>query len=463
MATRYDAIVIGTGQSGPALADRFDQEGLKVAVIERHLFGGTCVNVGCIPTKTLVASARAAHVARRAEDFGVILDGPVKVDMKRVKARKDEISGSSNRGVTSWMEGLENVRIYRGHGRFVDSSRVQVGEDVLEADRIFVNVGARAFVPEIPGLAEVDYLTNSGMMEVDFLPDHLMIVGGSYIGLEFGQIYRRFGSKVTVIERGPRIISREDGDVSEAIREILEKEGIGILFNAEIERVEKQGEEIVVHMKGEAGQFQVKGSHLLIAVGRRPNTGDLGLGNAGVEVDDREFIRVDDELRTNVAGIWAMGDCNGRGAFTHTSYNDYEIIADNLFDGDSRRVSDRIPCYGLFIDPPLGRVGMTEQEVRASGRPVLVGKMLMKRVGRARERSETDGFMKVYVDAETKEILGAVILGIGGDEVVHLLLDVMYARAPYTVIQRAVHIHPTVAELVPTMLGNLEPLGPESK
>jgi len=458
MAIQYDAIIIGTGQSGPALADRVNREGMKVAVIERHLYGGTCVNVGCVPTKTLVASARAAYMARRGAEFGVNINGQINVDMKRVKARKDEVVGQSNTGVTNWLKGLENATLYKGHGRFESPNTVRINGETLEAERIFINVGARAFVPDIPGLEEVDYLTNSSMMEIDFLPKHLVIIGGSYIALEFSQIYRRFGSEVTVIERGPRLISREDEDVSETIKEILEKEEINILLNTQVERLEKRGNQVVVHLTDEDGQTETTGSHLLLAVGRRPNTDDLGLDKAGIEVDERGFIKVDDQLRTNVAGIWAMGDCNGRGAFTHTSYNDFEIIAANLFDNDPRRVSDRITCYGLFIDPPLGRVGMTEQQVRESGRKVLVGKRMMASIGRARERSETDGFMKVFVDADTKEILGAAILGVNGDEVVHTLLDVMYAKAPYTVIQRAMHIHPTVAELIPTMLDELEPL-----
>ena len=458
MTTRYDAIIIGTGQSGPALADRMDDEGVKVAVLERHLYGGTCVNVGCIPTKTLVASARAAHMARRAADFGVIIDGAIQVDMKKVKARQDEISGNSHSGVTGWLESLDHTTLYKGHGRFAGPNQVRVNDELLEADKIYLNVGARAFVPPIPGIDEVDYLTNSTVLALDSLPAHLIIIGGSYIGLEFAQIYRRFGSQVTLVEQENRLIPREDEDVSAAIKEILEKEGIDIRLDARVERVEKQGEGTAVHLQTPEGARQLKGSHLLIAVGRRPNTDDLDLDKAGVEVDARGFIQVDDELRTSAPGIWAMGDCNGRGAFTHTSYNDFEIIAANLFDQDRRRVSDRILCYGLFIDPPLGRVGMTEQQVRASGRNVLVGKRMMADVGRAKERSETDGFMKVYVDADSNEILGAAILGIGGDEVVHSLLDAMYAKAPYTTIQRAVHIHPTVTELIPTMLGDLEAL-----
>jgi pyruvate/2-oxoglutarate dehydrogenase complex dihydrolipoamide dehydrogenase (E3) component len=415
--------------------------------------------VGCIPTKALVASARAAHVARRAADFGVDVAGPVTVDMKRVKARKDEIAGASNRGVTGWMEGLDHGELIRGHGRFESSSTVRVGDRLLEAEKIFLNVGARAFVPPIPGVDDIDVLTNTGMMEVDLLPEHLVIVGGSYISLEFAQMYRRFGSQVTVLEMSDRIIPREDEDVSLAIREFLEAEGVTISRCAKVSRLERGGDGFVAHLDHDDGDTSsLEGSHLLMAVGRRPNTHDLGLEAAGVEVDEQGYITVDDQLRTNVPGIWALGDCNGRGAFTHTSYNDFEIVAANLFDDDPRRVSDRIPCYGLFVDPPLGRVGMTEKQARESGRNVLVGKRDMADVGRAKERSETAGFMKVLVDADTEEILGAAILGIGGDEVVHIFLDIMYAKASYKVIQRAMHIHPTVAELVPTMLGELEPL-----
>ena len=457
MTRSFDAIVIGTGQSGPSLADRMDDEGMKVAVIERKLFGGTCVNVGCVPTKTLVASARAAHMARRGSEFGVNV-GSVTVDMKQVKARKDAIVQSSNSGVTGWMKGLDNGDVFEGHGRFEGPNAVSVNGETLEADKIFINAGARASVPPIPGLESVDYFTNSNMMDVDFLPPHLVIIGGSYIALEFAQMYRRFGSEVTVIERGPRVIAREDEDISLAIRDILESEGVTVRCEAGVERVGKNGDDIAVELTTPEGADQVTGSHLLVAVGRQPNTDDLSLDKAGVDVDEGGFITVDDQLRTNVPGIWAIGDCNGLAAFTHTSYNDFEIVAANLFDGDPRRVSDRIPCYGLFVDPPLGRVGMTEDQVRASGRKALVGTRLMENVGRAKERSETAGFIKIHVDADSKEILGAAILGISGDEVVHCLLDVMYAKAPYTVIQRAVHIHPTVSELIPTVLGDLEPL-----
>ena len=456
MATKYDAIIVGTGQAGPALAGRLAGSGMKVAIVERGRFGGTCVNTGCIPTKTLVASARTAHLARRAAEYGVMLDGSVTVDMKKVKARKDELAGASNRGVETWLKGMENATVYEGHARFEGPRQLRVGEELLEGERIFVNVGGRAFVP--PGFEGVDVLTNSGMMDVDFLPEHLVIVGGSYIGLEFGQMYRRFGSKVTIIEKGPRIIYREDEDVSQAVTEILENEGINVRLNAECIRGEARGKGVRLQVDCETGDKEVEGSHLLLAVGRKPNTDDLGLDKAGVDVDERGYVRVDDELKTNVEGIWALGDCNGKGAFTHTAYNDFEIVAANLLDDDPRRVSDRIVTYGLFIDPALGRVGLTEAQVRKSGRKALMATRAMKRISRAKEKGETQGFMKILVDAESKQILGASILGIEGDEVIHSILDVMYSRQPYTVIQRAVHIHPTVSELIPTMLGDLKPL-----
>jgi pyruvate/2-oxoglutarate dehydrogenase complex dihydrolipoamide dehydrogenase (E3) component len=458
MTTRFDAIVIGTGQSGPSLAARLAGAGRTVAIIERKRFGGTCVNTGCIPTKTLVASAYAAHLAHRAAEFGVILDGPVRVDMKRVKARKDAIASSASLGVEKWLKDSANLTVIEGHARLESPSSVRVNGEVLEAKQIFINVGARALVPPIQGLDQVGYLTNSTMMEIDFLPEHLVIVGGSYIGLEFGQMYRRFGAQVTIVEKGPRLIAREDDDVSEGVLAILRNEGVGVEVGAECMRVEARDGRIAVGLDCAGNSRVVTGSHLLLAVGRVPNTDDLGLAQAGVRTDARGYIEVDDELRTSVPGIWAIGDCNGRGAFTHTSYNDYEIVAGNLLDGAHRSVKDRITAYGLFIDPPLGRAGLTDSEIRRSGRKALVGKRPMTRVGRALEKGETQGFMKIAVDAETKQILGAAILGVGGDEAIHCVLDVMYAKAPFTALQRAVNIHPTVAELIPTILGELKPM-----
>ncbi len=453
---RFDAIVIGTGQAGPSLAGRFSAAGKTVAIIERHKFGGTCVNTGCIPTKTMVASAYAAHVARRGVDYGFSASN-VRVDMKKVKARKDAVSGRSNKGVEEWLRGMKGCTVMQGHARFQSPNTVAVNDEVLQADKIYINVGGRASVPEMPGIHDVPFLNNSSMMDMDFLPEHLIIVGGSYIGLEFGQMYRRFGSEVTVVEMGPRLIGREDEDISQAVREIMEAEGIHIRLNAKCISLAKRDNGVMVHVTCQEGEPDVMGSHVLLAVGRVPNTSDLGLDRAGVKTDLRGYIIVDDQLQTNVPGIWALGDCNGRGAFTHTSYNDYEIVADNLFNADHRRVSDRIQAYALYIDPPLGRCGMTDAEIRKSGRRALIAKYPMSRVSRAYEKGETQGFMKICVDAETKQILGAAILGTGGDEVIHVLLDVMYAKAPYTVIQRAMHIHPTVAEYLPTVLSKLEP------
>jgi pyruvate/2-oxoglutarate dehydrogenase complex dihydrolipoamide dehydrogenase (E3) component len=453
---KFDAIIIGTGQAGPSLAARFSDAGKTVAIIERHKFGGTCVNTGCIPTKTMVATAYAAHVARRGGDYGFTA-GDVSVDMKRVKARKDAVSGRSNKGVEEWLRGLKNCTVIQGHARFQSSNTVAVNDEVLQADKIYINVGGRASVPDMPGIHDVPFLNNSSMMEVDFLPEHLVIVGGSYIGLEFGQMFRRFGSEVTIVEMGPRLIGREDEDVSQSVREIMEAEGIQIRLNAKCISLAKHDRGVAVVMDCQEGAPEVVGSHVLLAVGRVPNTKDLGLDKAGVKTDNHGYIVVDDQLQTNVPGIWALGDCNGRGAFTHTSYNDYEIVADNLFNSDHRRVSDRIQAYALYIDPPLGRCGMTDTEIRKQGRAALTTKLPMVRVSRAFEKAETQGFMKITVDAETKQILGAAILGTGGDEVIHVLLDVMYAKAPYTVIKRAMHIHPTVAEYLPTVLGKLEP------
>jgi pyruvate/2-oxoglutarate dehydrogenase complex dihydrolipoamide dehydrogenase (E3) component len=458
MSSAFDAIVIGTGQAGPYLTRRMAAAGMKVAVIERKLFGGTCVNTGCIPTKAMVASAYAAHMARRAAEFGVRIDGSVNVDMRQVWARKDAISAQSRNGLESSLKKLGNCTVYEGHARFESPREVSVGAEVLTADRIFINVGGRAVVPEMPGVDQIDYLTNSSMMRVDFLPKHLIVVGGSYIGLEFGQMFRRFGSEVTIIEMGRRLVQREDEDVSAAVREIVEGEGVHVRLNAKCISFRRSAEEIVASVDCEDGSPEVSGTHVLLAVGRRPNTDDLGLEKAGVTVDNRGYIGVDDELRTNVPGIWAVGDCNGRGGFTHTSWNDAEIVAANLLDNDPCRVSDRITAYALYIDPPLGRAGMTEAQVRRTGRKALIGMRPMTRVGRAVEKGETQGFMKVLVDAETREILGASILGTGGDEAIHSILDVMYAKAPYTLIQRAMHIHPTVSELIPTMLGELKPL-----
>ena len=454
----FDDLIIGTGQAGPFLAGRLAESGRQVAIVERKLFGGTCVNTGCTPTKTMVASAYAAHLARRGAEFGVNVGGNVSVDMPRVKARRDAIVQESRRGLQSWLEKMDNCTVFEGHARFQSAHTINVGDDRLTADRIFINVGGRASMPKMPGLGQIEFFNNSSLMEIDFVPKHLIIVGGSYVGLELGQMFRRFGSEVTIIEMGQRLVRREDQDVSTAVHEIIAREGIQIRLNAKCISFSKRNDETFAQVDCTSGDPEVSGTHILLAVGRVPNTDDLGLEKAGLTTDQRGYITVDEQLRTNVSGIWSMGDCNGRGAFTHTAFNDAEIVAANLLDHDPRRVTDRIPAYALYIDPPLGRCGLTEAEVRQRGRPALVGKRPMTKIKRAVEKGETEGFMKIFVDTETREILGAVILGSGGDEIIHSILDMMYAKAPATVIQRAMHIHPTVSELIPTMLGELAPL-----
>ncbi len=460
MTANFDAIVIGSGQAGPALAARFAREGKRVAIIERNHFGGTCVNTGCTPTKALVASAYVAQMARRAAEYGVNTGGDICVDMKRVKARKDEIVERSRTGVAQWMESTKNISVFRGHARFSGPDTVTIdNHEELRAKNIFINTGGRPLIPNLPGIESVPYFTSDTILDIDFVPQHLIVVGGSYIGLELAQAYRRFGAKVTIVEMADRLVPREDEDISSAIREILGSEGIDVRLNAKCLAVQMTDAGIAVTLGCSEGSPIIAGSHLLLAVGRRPNTDELGLEKAGLETDAKGFIRVDEQCRTDVNGIWALGDVNGRGAFTHTSYNDYEIVAANLFDKDPRRISDRIPCYGLFTDPPLGRVGLTEIEARANGTRVLIAKRAMTSVGRARERSETQGFMKILVEENSKKILGAALLGINGDEAIHAILDVVAAGAPYTAISRTVHIHPTVSEYLPTMLGDLQPLG----
>ena len=458
MNEHVDVIVIGAGQAGPPLAARCGSEGLKTVLIEREQMGGTCVNNGCIPTKTLVASARVAALARRAAEYGVMLDQGVRIDMPAVKARKDAIVQASRTGVTNWMANAKNVSVIHGQARFTDAHEIEVGGRKLTADRIFINVGGRPSTPTLSGMDSVPFLNNISMMDVDFVPAHLIVIGGSYIGLEFAQMYRRFGAEVTVCEMGPRLIGREDEDVSDEVRAILEREGVTVRTGATCLSVERHGSGINVGVACDSGVPKMEGSHLLIATGRTPNTEDLGLDRAGIATDKRGYISVNDQLETSTPGVYALGDVNGRGAFTHTAWNDYEIVAANLFDGGSRRVTDRITAYALFTDPPLGRVGMSFNEARATGRPLLAAKMLMTRVGRAREAGETQGFMKIVVDAETKRILGAALLGLSGDEVVQSILEVMVADAPYTSINRGVHIHPTVSELLPTLLEGLKPL-----
>ncbi|MDR6951474.1 pyruvate/2-oxoglutarate dehydrogenase complex dihydrolipoamide dehydrogenase (E3) component [Ancylobacter sp. 3268] len=456
-ARRFDAIIIGAGQAGPSLAGRLTAAGKSVAVIERHHFGGTCVNTGCKPTKTLVASAYAARMAQRAAEYGVVLDGAPRIDMKKVQSRAGKIIRDGRAGIETWLEGMDGCTVFRGHARFTGAHDVKVAGTALTAPHIFINVGGRASVPDLPGLGEVPYLTNSAMVELEAVPAHLVVVGGSYIGLEFAQMFRRFGSRVTLVEKSGRLIAREDEDVSATIREIVEAEGIEVRTGAECLSFARRDEGVAVRVGCTEGVPEIVGSHVLLAIGRRPNTDDLGLDAAGISTDGRGYITVDDHLQTSVPGVYALGDCNGRGAFTHTAYNDFEIVAANLLDGQDWKVSERLPGYALYTDPPLGRVGMTEAKARQTGRTLLVGKRPMTRVGRAVEKGETLGFMKVVVDAQTQRILGAAILGTGGDEAIHGLLDIMNADVPYTVFQRAVPIHPTVSELIPTLLAEMQP------
>ncbi len=457
MTQRFDAIIIGAGQAGPSLAGRLTGAGMKVALIERKLFGGTCVNTGCMPTKTLVASAYAAHLAKRAADYGVITKGEIGIDMKRVQARAAKVTLDARTGLESWLRSLDGCTVIDGQARFESANSIRVGEQSITAPRIFINVGGRANVPDMPGVKDVSFLTNTSILQVDFVPEHLVVVGGSYIGLEFAQMFRRFGSQVTVVEQSERLIGREDEDVSLAIAAIFENEGIALRTHAECISLARHDKGVEVHVSCKEGEPTVVGSHVLLAVGRVPNTHDLGLDRAGVEVNERGYIEVDDHLQTNVSGVFALGECNGRGAFTHTSYNDFEIVAANLLDGEDRRVSQRIPAYALYIDPPLGRVGLTERQARDSGKPVLIGTRPMTKVGRAVEKGETQGCMKIIVDAQSKRILGGSILGVGGDEAIHGIIDVMNADVPYTKLQQAVPIHPTVSELIPTVLGDLQP------
>jgi pyruvate/2-oxoglutarate dehydrogenase complex dihydrolipoamide dehydrogenase (E3) component len=455
MSAHFDAIIIGTGQAGPPLAGRLSAAGMRVAIVERAKFGGTCVNTGCIPTKALVASAYVAHKARTASNFGIDA-GAVSVDMRAVKGRKDAITGKLRQDLESWLRGLERCTVYVGHASFIGPRAIRVGAQTLEADRVFVNVGGRPLIPDMPGVGEVPFLTSESILDLDSVPERLLIVGGSYIGLEFGQMYKRFGSEVAIVEKAPRLIGREDNDVSDAVADILRDEGIELHLESTCLTLERSPRGVAIGVACAVGPPQLEGTHLLLAVGRVPNTDNLGLAAAGIRTDPRGYIEVGDDLSTSVPGVYALGDCNGRGAFTHTAYNDYEIVAANLLDGENRRVSDRITAYALFIDPPLGRIGMTVAEAKR-GRRVLVGKRDMKDVKRAVIKGEAQGFMKIVVDGDTRHILGAAILGPGGDEVVHTLIDAVYAQLPYDEVRRTVRIHPTVSELIPTTLGDLKP------
>ena len=453
---RFDAIIIGAGQAGPPLAGRLTAAGMTVALVERKLVGGTCVNTGCMPTKTLIASARAMHLARRGQEFGVVR-AEIAFDMKVAVARAHEVTRYARASNEAWLSSMDRLTFLRGHARLTGPSTVAVGSDVLSAPKIFLNVGGRASIPDAPGIGEVPYLDNTDMVALERVPEHLIVVGGSYVGLEFAQMHRRFGARVTVVERSDRLVPREDPEVSEAIRAMLEGEGIDVRTSADCIGLSGHGSRVAVSLDCLSGSPVVAGSDVLLAVGRRANTDDLGLEAAGVETDARGFILVDDQLRTTAVGIWALGECNGRGAFTHTAYNDFEIVAANFLDGEQRTLGMRVPGYALYTDPPLGRAGMTEAEARAAGHDLLISVRPMAEVSRAVENGETIGLMKLIADAKTHRILGAAIFGIGGDEAIHGVRDLMSAGQPIETLSWAVPIHPTVSELLPTLARQLRP------
>ncbi len=457
MAKNYDAIIIGTGQAGPSLAGDLAKQGLQVAIIERKLFGGTCVNTGCIPSKTMYESARKVYFARNLDFFGVEMDQP-KVNLNKIVARKARIVEHYRSSLKDWLEGIKNCDVYKGHAKFIDNYTIAVNDKLITAKKIFINVGGRPLIPTIPGISEINYLTSTTIMELDQIPKHLIILGGSYVGLEFAQMFRRFGAEVTILEHGDRLISREDPEISAEIKNILENEGIKVYLTTNLTNVAKKGEEISCALNHDGKVFNIKGDHLLVATGRKANTDDLGLENTDLKLDEKGYIVVDDELNTAVQGIYALGDCNGKGAFTHTSYNDYQIVAANLSKPHSKTINDRILAYNLYIDPPLGRVGQNEQDFKNSDKNILVAKMAMSAIKRAVIKGETQGFMKVFIDKDTNKILGASMLGTEGDEIIHIFLDMMYAGTDYTVLKNAMHIHPTIAELIPTMLETLKPL-----
>lgn len=457
MTERFDAIVVGAGQAGPALAGRLTGAGISVALVERDRIGGTCVNTGCTPTKAMVASAHAAHIARRAADFGVSA-GSVSVDLAAVVRRAQDIAARSRHNNEHWLEGMAGLTLIRGHARFVAPKEMVVGDRRITAPRIFLNVGCRPARPDLTGIGSVPTLDNAGILALETLPQHLVVVGGSYIGVEFAQMFRRFGAAVTIVETGPRLIGREDEEISAAIHAMLEAEGVAIRIGATCIALSPAEGGVAVGLDCQGGPPKVIGSHVLLATGRRPNTDDLGLEIAGIELDAHGYITVNDRLEASADGIWALGDCNGRGAFTHTAWNDFEIVAANLLDGEDRRVSQRVPGYALYTDPPLGRVGMTVAQAKASGRPLLVATRPMSRVGRAIEKGETIGLMQLVADAETRMILGAAILGTGGDEAIHGILDMMSAERTIDELRWAVPIHPTVAELIPTLIVDAQPV-----
>lgn len=453
---KCDAIIIGTGQAGPPLAGKLAGNGYKTAIIEKDQYGGTCVNVGCTPTKAYVASARRAWVAKNSADLGISIEGNVRVDLGKIKSRKDDLVKESRSGLKDFLENRDNLTVYNGDASFTGPKTVEVNGEELEADQIFINVGTKPRIPD--GFENIEHLTNASILELEEIPEHLIIVGGGYIGLEFGQMFKRFGSEVTIIDRNDMLLHNEDADIAEAITDIIQKEGITVRLSAECISSKKKKGEIVVDLDCEEDENTVIGSHVLIAAGRIPSTDALGLAEAGIKTNDQGYINVTEHLETNIKNVFALGDCNGEGAFTHTAYNDYQIMSSHLFDDGNRTLSDRFTCYAAFMDPPVARVGFNEKQVKEKGIKARMAIWPMSRVARAKEMGETQGMLKIIIEAETDKILGATFLGTGADEYIHAIIDMMYANAPYTTIRDAVHIHPTVSELIPTMLEELEPL-----
>jgi pyruvate/2-oxoglutarate dehydrogenase complex dihydrolipoamide dehydrogenase (E3) component len=442
---KYDAIIVGSGQAGNPLAYRLADLGWSVALIEKKNLGGTCINVGCTPTKTMVHRAQVAHYARNAARWGVNASN-VSVDLAKIVAQKDEIVLSFRGGLQKQVDKRVNLRLYRGHARFVGPHQLKAGDDLLESEKIFIDTGGRPSIPAIPGLDSVPYLTNETAMHLISVPEHLLILGGGYIGLEFGQMFRRFGSRVTVLHTGKQFVSREDPEIAAELQKALEAEGIQFLLNARTTRVESRSGAVTLSFEPPAGASNVTGSHLLVATGRSPNTDNLGLDKAGIETDKSGFIKVNGRLETNAPGVWALGDCKGGPAFTHLSYNDFQIVYGNLIEGKNLSIENRLVPYCVFTDPQLGGVGMTEKEARAKGYKLKIGRCPMTRVARAIERGETAGLMKLVVDASNDRILGASILASEGGELVQILGTLMLANQPYTLLKGAVYIHPTLAE-----------------
>ncbi len=458
---QYDAILIGAGQSAPFIAAKLAGDGKKIALVEGSKIGGSCVNYGCIPTKTLIASARAIYMAGRGDEYG-FSTGPIEVNFARVMERVNTRRGEAHSGMDGWMRTMENLTVYDGYGQFIGTEdglhQIQVNDDVISAPQVFLNTGTSPFIPSIDGLDEVDYLTNKEMLELTDVPEHLVIVGGGYIGLEMGQAFRRFGADVTIIESSSRLVTREDEDVAASVLEILQAEGIAVQLNSRATTVSQDPDGTVhVTLDTPDGLTQIEGSHLLMATGRRPNTLRLNLDAVGVETNERGFIVTDHKLHTNIEGIWAIGDVNGRGAFTHTSYHDHELVMDVL-NGIDRDVTERNMAYAMYIDPPLGRVGMSETQARESGKNVLMTVKPMTHIGRALEQGETFGLIKILVDADTEQFLGATALGYHGDDVVQVVSYYMATGVTYHAMKTALPIHPTISEFYPTLLGELAPL-----